>query len=465
MKVPEQIFKAYDIRGVYPEEVNEKNFGQIIDAIYSFFVENIKKDNLQIVLACDMRLSSPSLFQIAKETLVSLGATVIDIGLASTPTFYYASLKYGYNAGILISASHNPPEYNGIKFVIRNGDKLIKIAQNTGMERVKELVLSEKISNNKSGGSSIRRDDVLVDDVDFAFKLVGLTINKFKIVADPANAMGIFYLEEVFKRLPCDLIRMNFKLDGTFPAHHPDPLKYETLKSIQERVIEEHADLGIAPDGDGDRIFYIDEKGAIIPATAISSLIAKEILRKAPGEKIIIDVRYTRNAKNIIEKYKGIMLESVVGHSLITEQLNKEHASFAGESSGHFYFRETGGAESSIRTILYVLSVMSREKKPISQIISELTSNSESGEFNFIMGDDLSKEKVFEFISHAHKNAEKIYYVDGITVEYGDWRFNIRTSNTEPLLRLNLEGKDADLVKKRTNEIRQEILKLGAKAK
>jgi phosphomannomutase len=466
MTVPEHIFKAYDIRGIYPNDINESNFSDIVKAIYTFFVGDLKKDNLQIVLARDMRQSSPSLFEIAREALVNLGATVIDIGLATTPTLYFASLKYGYDAGILVTASHNPPEYNGVKFVKRNGNHLVKIAKNTGMEEIRKLALKKKFVNEKGAGKVIKRNDVLQDEVNYAFEIVNPQISgNFKIVVDPANAMGIFYLEKVFSRLPYKLIKMNFELDGTFPAHIANPLKFETLKTLQEKVVKERADLGIATDGDGDRIFFIDEQGKIIPATAISSIIAKEILENNPREKIIIDVRYTRNAKNVIEKNGGKMLESVVGHSLITEQVNREGAAFAGESSGHFYFRETGGTESSIFTLLYVLDIMCKQNKPISKIVAALTTNIESGEFNFVLNSAVSKDYVFKYFANAYKNAERIYYIDGITVEYPNWRFNIRASNTEPLLRLNLEGESKQIVDKKLKEVGDKIIKQGAKPK
>lgn len=466
MKINPEIFKAYDIRGIYPDDINKDNFATIIKAIYTLFVKDLQKDKLQIVLARDMRLSSPSLFNIAKETLVALGATVIDIGLASTPTLYFASLKYGYDAGILVSASHNPPEYNGIKFVKRVGNKIIKIGKNTGMNKVREYATSGKFVKKQTSGKVIKKQDVLKDELDFTFDIVkSKNIKKIKVVADPANAMGILYLEELFKRLPCELVRMNFKLDGTFPAHHPDPLKFYTLKDIQKRVVAERADLGIAPDGDGDRIFFIDEKGEIIPATAITSILAKEILQDKAGETIIVDVRYTRNPRQVIKEYNGKMSESVVGHALISKQLNDENAAFAGESSGHFFFRENGGGEASIRVILELLEVIGRENKPVSQIVADVTSYVESGEFNFTLKEGTTKDRVFAYFAKEYKDADRIYYLDGITVEYPKWRFNIRASNTEPLIRLNLEGQSRELVDKKLKEISDKIIKQGAKPK
>ena len=230
--VPDHIFKAYDIRGIYPTEINEKNIEEIIKGIYSFFVRDLKKENLNVALGRDMRVSSPSLFKIAKNTLLSLGATVIDIGLVSTPTFYFSVLHYKYDSGIQISASHNPPQYNGIKFVKRNGKQIIKIGKSTGMDDVKTIVLNKKFITKKTIGKLITNKNVKKDEIDFAFKIVKPKyIKKLKVVADPANAMGIMYIEYLFKKLPCKLIKMNFKLDGTFPSHQPNPLEYKNVRT------------------------------------------------------------------------------------------------------------------------------------------------------------------------------------------------------------------------------------------
>jgi phosphomannomutase len=456
------IFQAYDIRGVYPENLNEKNIPIIIKAIYSFFSKKLKKNNLTVVLGRDMRLSSPSLSQAAQQTLLELGATVIDVGFSSTPTVYFAVHQYKYDGGIQISASHNPSQYNGIKFFYRQGNKLVKISKNTGMEEIKNLSLSPVIpSEAKRSRGILIKKNVLKDEVDYAFQLVKPQIKKFKVVADPANAMGALFLEEIFKRTNCELIKINFNLDGTFPSHEANPIKFNTLKLLQEKVIKEKADLGIATDGDADRIFFIDEKGEIVPATLISALIAREILKKNKDEKILVDIRYTRNTVKVVKDLGGTPIINVVGHALITEHLNKVNGAFSGESSGHFFFRETGGAESAIRVVYYVLDAITKYKKPLSEIIKELLSSYESSEFNFTLPKDISSKTALEKISLDYKDGG-INWMDGLSVDYPDWRFNIRASNTEPLIRLNLEADSDELMKLRLEELKNKILSLGA---
>ncbi|MCX7881335.1 MAG: phosphomannomutase/phosphoglucomutase [Patescibacteria group bacterium] len=465
MEINPKIFKAYDIRGLYPEDLNEKNFPLIIKGIYSFFVKEIKKDQLKIVLSRDMRLSSPTLFKIAEKTLLKMGAKIIDIGLASTPTFYFAILKEKVDCGIQISASHNPPQWNGIKFAKRVGNSLVKIGKNTGMTKVKEIVENKDFINYEKKGSLKKIKDIVKDEVDFAFKFVKpKKIKKLKIVADPANAMAILYINELFKKLPCQLIKMNFTLDGRFPAHEPNPLEFKNLKDLQKKVLAEKADLGIAPDGDGDRVFFIDEKGKIISASLISALIASYLLKKNKGDKIGVDVRYTQNIVNAVKKAGGKAIIGPVGHALISDLMLKNDILFTGESSGHFFYRQTGYGESSVITILLILDIITQENKPISEIISSYHSSYESGEINFILPKELKAKKILEKISQKYQDG-KISWLDGLSIDYSNWRFNIRTSNTEPLFRLNVESNSPQITEKMVLELKNEILNFDAKVK
>lgn len=463
MQINPSIFKAYDIRGIYPQDINEQNIVEIVKAIYTFFVQDLKRESLSIVLGRDMRTSSPTLFEKAQQTLVEMGATVIDVSLVSTPTIYFAILNGKYDAGVQISASHNPKEYNGIKFTKRIDQALIKIGKGTGMEQVKELALSQNFFQSGKKGKIISKNDVLEDEISQLLKEINLTnLKKFKVVADPANAMAALYLEKLFAKLQCDLIKLNFELDGTFPAHQADPLQFSTLKELQERVIQEKADFGIATDGDGDRIFFIDENGNVVKATLITSLIAKEILKKKPGARILADIRDIKNVQVVCQKYGGEFGVSKVGHALITEQLNRENAVFAGESSGHYFFRNTGGAESPIQVILYVLSELNRENKTISQLLKQYESWAEAEEINFIIEDD-SKSILDKFIDE-YKDGE-LSTLDGIAIDFPDWRFNIRTSNTEPLLRLNVEAANKEILAKNFQELITKLEAAGAKRK
>lgn len=462
MNINQSIFKAYDIRGIYPSEINEEVYERIIRGIYNFFLKDLQKSSLRVVLGRDMRVSSPSLFEVAKNALVQSGAHVLDIGLASTPTFYYASLRYDYDIGIQITASHNPKEYAGTKFVKKEGNKIIKIGKNTGMDDVRKYVLSENFAPYVGGGTIAVKSNVLEEEINEALDEIDLSkIKPFKVVSDPANGMGSLYVGALFDKIPGTLIKMNFDLDGTFPAHPADPLDFANLIPLQERVMAEKADLGIEPDGDGDRVFFIDEKGAVVPATFISSLIAEEVLTDDPTQKVIVDIRYTRNVQNIVEKHTGSLHISKVGHAFITEDVNRVGAFFAGESSGHFYFGKTGGAESSIRVILYVLRAMSDQGRPLSHILKTLQSSYESSESNFKLQDTDEAKKIIDKIAEKYGDGE-ISLLDGISVDYPNWRFNMRTSNTEPLLRLNVEANSVKLMKEKRSELLNELQEAGA---
>ncbi len=459
------IFKAYDIRGIYPTDLNEEVMVSIIRSIYAFFKKELGKDNVSVVLGRDMRVSGPALYEIAKKTLVACGAEVIDIGLVSTPTFYYSVLKYSYDAGIDITASHNPKEYAGIKFVKRDGNKIIKIGKSTGMNEIKELALAGVFPEYTNDGTVTTRADVLDEEITDALEHVDESkLKKFKVACDPANGMGSLYVDKLFQRVGGELEKMNFELDGTFPAHQADPLDFNNLIPLQEKVKEVKADFGIEPDGDGDRIFFIDERGAVVPATMISSLIAQEVLKHNPGQTIIVDIRYTKNVTRIVEKNGGTAFVSKVGHAFITEDVNREGAYFAGESSGHFYFGETGGAESAVRVILYVLQALSESGKPLSELLKDLRTSFESGERNFVLPDGKNpKDLMDEIVKENEKGI--LSTLDGIAIDYPEWRFSIRSSNTEPLLRLNVEADSEELMKQKFQELTNRIIKSGASEK
>ena len=450
-EIDPKIFKAYDIRGIYPEQLNEKSIVAIIQAIHQFFVDNIKKDKpLTVVLGCDMRLSGPQLFQAATKTLVDAGAQVIDIGQVSTPTFYFAVSHYKYDCGIQITASHNPKEYNGLKFVMSSPYGLIKIGKSTGMDKIKEMSIKGVNIIPSDTGSVTKKTGVLEDEVENALKLLDHPkINKFKIVADPANAMGAQYIEALFKKVPADLIKMNFDLDGSFPSHPPDPLDFKNLVDLQKRVVSEKADFGLAPDGDGDRLYFIDEKGQVIPATIITALVARELLKEKPGSTILFDIRYILGSKKIVEENGGRYIITRVGHAFITEALSKSRGIFAGESSGHFYYQANGNAESQLATLVSVLKVLSREGKSLSQVAEELRRSYESGEFNFEVS---NAQDVLKALEEKYKDGELVT-IDGISISYPDWRFNVRTSNTEPLLRLNIEAYQQQTMEQKRDEL------------
>lgn len=451
MNINPKIFKGYDIRAIYPTDINEENIVPIIKAIYAFLIrDHTGKKAFTLVVGRDMRISSPSLTKVAIKTLLSLGARIIDVGIVSTPTFYFAVSHYGYDAGIQITASHNPKEWNGIKIVKKGTRGLIKIGKPTGIEEIKEMAIQGESIESSSQGFVTKKDGILEDEIENALKIVGNpNIKKFKIVTDAANAMGSQYISALFKKVEADLIKMNFKLDGTFPAHQPDPLQSETLVNLQKKVTQEKADLGLAPDGDGDRLFFIDEKGETVPPTIITSIVAKDLLSKYPHERVLVDIRYILTPLKIIKESGGKIGITKVGHAYITEELNKNGGIFAGESSGHYFFRDTGNAESQIPIILTVLKVLTSKNIPFSKLVDEYRRSYESGEINFKIAN--SKE-IFKAIKEKYSDGQ-VDTMDGVAVSFPRFRFSVRTSNTEPLLRLNVEALDKKTMEKKKDEL------------
>ena len=448
---PEKIFKSYDIRGVYPSEINEEFAIPIIKAIYKLVSDQLgTTKSLKFAVGRDMRLSSPAIFKAISETLIELGAEVIDLGIVSTPTFYYAVFKSGYDGGVQITASHNPKEYNGIKIVRKSPTGLVKIGKSTGMDDIKRMSIDGVDASKVAGGSITKKDGVVVEEVENALKIAGNPkLSNYKIVADAANALGALYIEELFKHIPGELIKMNFELDGTFPVHQADPLQAETLVDLQKRVLEEKADLGLAPDGDGDRLFFIDEKGKIVPPTIITSLVAKELLKKHKGATILGDIRYIMTPKKIVEELGGTFVITKVGHAFITEKMHETGGIFAGESSAHYFFKETGNAESQLPMILTVLKVMTEEGKSLSQIASEIKRSHESGETNFRVK---NAPEIIDVLKKEFVEGQ-LNELDGIAITFADWRLSVRTSNTEPLLRLNIEAEADGIVEEKKKKV------------
>ena len=445
-----KIFKAYDIRGIYPEQINETNIVPIIRAFYKFFYDSIGKEQPSIVLAYDMRTSGPQLYEIAKKTLVDLGANVIEVGQLSTPSFYFAVFQYAYDCGIQITASHNPKEYNGMKAVRYTPKGLIKIGKPTGMDQIQKMAIEGVDFTPTQQGQITPKEGILEDEVENTLTILDHPeIKKFKIVADPGNAMGAQYLDALFKDVPVELIRMNFELDGTFPVHEPNPLDFETLKDLQKRVIEEHADLGLATDGDGDRLMFIDEKGEVVRATTITAIVARELLKKNPGDLIYFDIRNILGPQKIIDEAGGRGEIVRVGHAYITEAMNKTGGIFAGESSGHMFFRATGNAESNLPVIVSVLKVLTDEGKTLSELEDKLRRSYEAEEYNFKV---TNAPEILEALKEKYKEGELVT-IDGISISFPTWRFNVRTSNTEPLLRLNVESYTKDEMEAKRDEL------------
>lgn len=453
MAVDSTVFKAYDIRGVYPEQINEENIVDTTHAIYKFFQDKLKKEHVQVALGHDMRISSPKLFPIVRDTLKSIGAHVVDIGLVSTPTFYFAVSNYNYETGIVITASHNPKQYTGMKFVINTPNGLLKIGKPTGMDDIK-IMATNSVRVPESEGSLEFKKDIVVDEVKNALDILkNPELKEFKIVADPANAMGITYIEELAKELPINLVKMNFTLDGTFPVHQPDPMQPENLVDAQKKLLEENADLALVPDGDGDRLFIIDEKGEVVSPSIVTSMIAKELLSENPGGKIVVDAKYSFGVEKNVKEMGGEVLVSKTGHAFITEKMTQTGALMAGEASAHYYYKATGNAESQVITIVSLLKILTRENRPLSEVAEEYRRSYESGEINFKV---TNAQEIMNAVKDRYQDGE-FSDLDGIIIRYPDWKMSIRTSNTEPLLRFNLEAYEKDVMEKKRDEIKMII--------
>lgn len=456
LKVNPKIFKAYDIRGIYQKDFDHHTAYQLGLAYLKLRNQDLKGNSkqLKIVVAADKRLSSPILKKNLIKGLVDGGAKVIDIGLASTPTFYFAVAKYNYDGGIMVSASHNPKEWNGFKIT---RERAIPVSGETGINFLKEEILKGNLNPAEKKSKVIDQKNVLEEQIKYDLKIAKVkNIKPLKIVADPANAVGALYLKELFKHLPVKLKKINFQLDGNFPAHEADPLKEENLKQIKQEVLKNKADLGISTDGDGDRIFFIDDQGELIDPAIIRGLLAKIFLKDKPGSKIGFDVRPGKISEDLILEFGGIPVKTRVGHSLIKEQMLKENIYFSGESSGHFFLNlPIGCFEVPNIVILKLLEEFSQSPLKISEQIAPLKKYYHSGEINNKVND---KEKVLERVEKKYKQG-KINKLDGLSIEFDDFWFNLRASNTENLIRLNLEARSSKTMKEKTEEILKIIKK------
>lgn len=446
MKVNPNIFRRYDIRGIYPLEINE----EIAYLIGRAFVKFLGKKHPKIVVGMDNRLSSPSLFKSLTKGILEEGANVIDIGLVTSPMFYFGVSHFGFDGGVQTTASHNPPEYNGFKFV---REQAIPISIESGLKELKKIIEKNSFRSISKKSKKIKKKNFLEDYLNFNFKLANLDeIKPLKIVIDTANAVSGIDLKALFKILPCKVYHLFSELDGNFPNHYPDTSIKENLRFLQREVKKRKADFGIALDGDGDRVIFIDEKGGIIRGDLITVLLAQELLKENPGEKIFYEVRSSQIVKEIVKKEGGVPILGRAGHSLIKEQMREENIFFAGELSGHYFFKEIGFFEAPLLVILKILNIISKENKPISKIIQPFKIYFQSGELNFKIKNKKRKIKEIEQY-YKSKNVKKILHLDGITIEGSGWWFNLRASATEDLLRLNIEAKTKKLLEEKKKEI------------
>jgi phosphomannomutase len=427
MQVDPKIFKAYDIRGIYPTELNE----EIAYAIGRAFATFLKAET--VVVGRDMRTSGPQLFEAVTRGLMDQGADVINVGMVSTDQYYYACTRYAV-PGMMVTASHNPKAYNGFKMV-RKMPYLL-----SGDEGIKDLlrIVQEDAFAAPTRKGEMREADLMDEFVDSLLKLIDVqAIKPLKVIADTGNGMVGPALQKVYSHLPVQLTPMYFEPDGTLPNHGLDPLQPENRAELQARVKDEGADVGFAFDGDGDRFFVIDDRGEFVPGDFMTALLAEYLLRKQPGQKIVYDVRASWAVPDRVKAAGGTPLVERVGHAFIKRRMADENVLFAGEVSGHYYFRDFDYADSGMIPSLLILEMLSTSGRKLSDLLGEIEAKYfVSGEINSTVADAQAKMRE---IAERYGDA-KVEQIDGISISYDDWHFNVRASNTEPLLRLNLES-------------------------
>ena len=439
-----KIFKAYDIRGITPDELDAEDAYHIGRATARFI------GAATLAVGRDARRSSPEMFEALVRGVNDEGVDVVDLGLVSTPMVYYAVEALAAGGGIMVTASHNPAQYNGFKICREHA---IPIGEASGLLEIEEI--SAEIANEaprstrgseapRSKRGTSRSVDVRAGYVDHVLA-VGRERPRLKVAIDCGNGMAAVGLEPLLERLDLEVERLYFEPDGTFPNHEADPLKSENLRDLVAAVRRTGADLGVAFDGDADRAVIVDEAGVPIPSDLMTGLLARRQLERNPGGRVLYDLRSSRTTAEEIEAAGGVAEMSRVGHSFVKAQMRKVDAIFAGELSGHFYFRfsPTLVADDGIAAFVAVLDLLASESRPLSEIVAPLRRYSASGEINRRVSDI---ETIIEEIRSEHADAPVVSQLDGLLVRYPDWWFNLRPSNTEPVLRLNLEADNESLM-------------------
>jgi phosphomannomutase len=438
-----KVFKAYDVRGIYPGELDEAG----AEAIGRAYVEHFEPK--RIAVGRDMRLSSPSMQRAVMRGAADAGAEVLDLGLVGTEMVYFAVGSLELEGGIMVTASHNPKQYTGMKLVRRGA---LPVGGDSGLLDLRDLI---EAGNWRAGDpGEVRELDIWPSYVDRVLSFVDVdAINPLKVVIDAANGMAGTMLPPVLERLPVEATRCYFEPDGSFPNHEPNPLLPENREFIIRKTLEDGADLGIAFDGDADRCFFVDDTGEFVPGDFVTALFAESLLAREPGAKIIYDVRASRAVPDTIERLGGVPLVNRVGHAFIKARMRKEDAAFAGEVSGHYYFRDFSQADSGVIPFLLMLELISKRGR-LSELLAPLRSRYFiTGELNTPVPDVALK---IQELKERYADG-RVSHLDGISVDFDDWHFNVRPSNTEPLLRLNLEATSQQLMEQKRDEVLEVI--------
>jgi phosphomannomutase len=458
----DSVFKAYDIRGVVPDDLDAR-MAYAVGVGFGSFVASQATAGRRVVLGRDIRESGVELSQAFSAGVLFAGLGVVDIGLASTDLLYFASGKLDL-AGAMLTASHNPPAYNGIKLCLPGARP---IGRDSGLAQISRVAVDAYSAAPSDGGGSLAADDERVEHCDLLDEFAAhvrsfvdvANLRPLKVIADTANGMGGLVAPRVFSGLPFELEILFGELDGTFPNHPADPIQVENLADLRALILRERADVGLAFDGDADRVFLVDEKGEPMSGSLTTAIVSATMLERHPGSKILYNLICSHAVPEIITERGGIPIRTRVGHSFIKAVMAETGAIFGGEHSGHYYFRDNYRADSGIIAALVVLEALSKAGVPLSELRVPFERYSDSGEINTEVPDPLAV--IAKVADYYRAEGAEIDDLDGITVQLTDWWFNLRPSNTEPLLRLNLEARDALERDRRRDEVIEVIRRLG----
>jgi phosphomannomutase len=436
-----KIFKAYDVRGLYPSELDEEG----AYAIGRAYVEQFRPK--RVAVGRDMRIHAPAMQRATMEGAADGGAGVVDVGMVGTEMLYFAVDELGLDGGVMVTASHNPKEYTGMKIVRRGA---LPVGGESGLLDVRDRALAGFGEVARRG--QIEAVDIWPGFVERVLSFVDISaIKPLRVVIDAANGMAGAMLPPILERLPVDAVRCFFEPDGTFPNHEPNPLLPENREFIIRKTIDEKADLGVAYDGDADRCFFVDDAGAFVPGDFVTALLAESILAKEPGGKVIYDLRASWAVPETIERAGGVPLMNRVGHAYIKLRMRQDDAIFGGEVSAHYYFRDFSQADSGTVPFLLMLELISKKGQKLSEILAPFRSRYFiTGEINTPVAD---VPRALRDLEERFGPEGSVSHLDGVSVDADDWHFNVRPSNTEPLLRLNLEARSPELMERKRDEV------------
>jgi len=445
MTINRSIFKAYDIRGLYPSEIDEDAARQIGRGFVAYLGAK------RIAVSRDMRLSSPSLAAAFVDGATAQGADVVDYGMMGTDMMYFAVARDVHDGGVQITASHNPKEYNGIKMVRKEA---FPLSGDAGIGEIRDMIAAGQLPPAAGARGSVSTMNVIDDYVQKVLSFIDVSkIKPFNVVLDAGNGIAGMIAPKLFDHLPCRTTKLCFEVDGTFPNHEANPLIEENRRDIVAQVLKEDADIGIAWDGDADRCFFIDGSGEFIAGDFITALLAEAFLLKHPAAKIVYDVRASYAVKDTAAKYGGTALMNRVGHAFFKQRMREEGAIFGGEVTGHYYFRDYYFADNGFIPALLILELMSIKGQTLRELLAPLREKYFiSGEINTKLSDMGLIPAKLDGLSARYQDG-RVYSLDGISAEYEDWHFNVRASNTEPMLRLNLEATTRELMEQKRDEV------------